>query len=139
MWLVLRPTRQDGPNDPGIFICQRDRDDIRVPPITHPFYPQAPAIRFAARLTQNCTRTMNQQGSSIPISSFANPKEARVPTAGSLFRDKSEPGCKLPSILEACSVTDCSNKRCSRYWPNPFDLADASAHLIRSEQISDAL
>ena len=82
---------------------------------------------------------MDQQGTQVSVSAFADPKQAGSTTTGALFGNEPEPGRKLPSVLKAGTVTDSGYKRCRRYWPDPFDLANTLAQLVRPKKVWDTL
>ena len=82
---------------------------------------------------------MDQQGTQVSVSAFADPKQAGSAATGSLFGNKSKPSRKLPSVLEASPVTNSGDQRCSRYRPDPFNPANTLAHLVGAKEVSDAL
>ncbi len=137
--MVIGATGQNRQNDPGIFIGERDGHYIGVSPIAHPFDPQASRICFASCFPKNSTSTMDQQGTQVSVSAFADPEQAGSTTTGALFGNEPKPGRKLPSVLEAGTVTDRGYKRRRRDWPDPFDFANTLAQLVGPKKVSDTL
>src|SRR6478609_6495946 len=78
---------------------------------------------------------MNHQRAEIAVTPFANADEAGTSSTGSLFRHQAEPGCELPTVLEAGSIA-CGSDQCGRsHRADALDLRKSSALLAGTEDL----
>src|SRR5215510_5712224 len=112
-------TRQQRPDNPGIFVRDRDRRAVFAATLDQLPYPLAPSVRFAAHPAQRRPRAMDEEFAQRVIAPFAHPQQTLFPARRMLAWYQPEPGGTLPAVLEGAGITDGGHQGRRTEGPNP--------------------
>src|SRR5262249_4625684 len=105
-WLIGLVTRQQRPDNPGIFVRDRDRRAVFAAALDQLPHPLASSVRFAAHPAQRRPRAMDEEFAQIAIAPFTNTQQALLPSRRVLARHQPQPGSKLSAVFEGTGIAD---------------------------------
>src|SRR5512144_2568899 len=90
--------------DPRVLVRQRDGGHILRPSAEESLQPLVGRMNLAFAYPDHGPRSVDQQGSQVNITPFADSQQGLLATCGVLPGDQSQPGRKLAPIFETLSV-----------------------------------
>jgi hypothetical protein len=110
------------PDYPGRLIGLGHTRAVHPPSCFHPLEPATPGICFAINYPEDGAGAMEEEGAKVAIPTFRDPEQCRLPAGGMLPGDETEPGGKLPPILEARGIANGRNQGGRRQGPDAGQL-----------------
>jgi hypothetical protein len=135
---VVVAAGEEGPDDPGILVRDRDNGARGSPAGDQRHDPLTFRICLAPSGADDGASTMHQQRAEMLIATLTDAAQGDAIPAGPVAWDEAKPGCHVSSVLEVTPVPDGGDDRRGGFRTDAFDLGDTLADRARVEDAIDA-
>lgn len=136
---VFVATPKHGPNYPCVLICDRNRSSVMAAPLSKFVDPCAASISLSSRCPNDSTSSVNQEGSEVLASTFADAHHHAPIPARMLARHESKPSCQMSPIFEVASITNGGDHCCCGFGADAADPGNPLASLAGFKDRIDLL
>src|SRR5215510_15646089 len=108
--LIVLVTRQQRPDNPGIFVGHRHGRAVFAAPFEQLPHPLAASVCLEPNPAQRHPCPVDEQFAHIAVTTFADAQQALLPASGMLAWYEPQPSSKLATVLERAGIADGGHK-----------------------------
>ncbi len=112
---------EHGPDDPCVFIGDRNSSSVESAPLSKLVDPLTIPIGLVRRRSYDCPSAIDEQTSQMLAAAFGDAQERGSISAGELSRYEPDPSSKMSTLLELGSVADGSDDSSCGLRTDAFD------------------
>jgi len=134
VFLILGQKR---PDHPRVLVRHCHYGSVSSATLSQRIHPLTEPVRLANSRSHDGARTVDQQGSQMLVSAFADAHQDRSIPAGMLAWDQAEPGRHMASVFEVAAITDRSDDGGGCLRPDAADTTNPLACIVRATDLVD--